>query len=249
MQNAMRILGVLLAAAILYAIFVGLGLGKTFKRSKYMVKTQPINDFEHERDDFDWTTGGYVKIEPSKENQVHGKRCAKVTFFPTHQFYPTPVPGVPPSNSSQVFYGRDGMAAWRPQMVLDTTSVTRLEVFEWQEFEEFKMDIYNEQDYPVTYHIQMADAQAFVFETTGELAPKKVNNIEVALLDLVDKRMDLTSIRSLRFWLEMADAGAPAVVYLDHLRLEGEMANAKRKPTPVPVAPAMDAKPTPTAAR
>jgi hypothetical protein len=236
MQNAMKILGVLLALALLYAVWVGLGLGKTFKRSKFMVPTQLINDFEYERDDFDWATGGYVKIEPSKENKIHGKLCAKVTFFPTAQFYPTPVPGIPPTNSSQVFYSQEGKSSWRPQISLDTTSVTRLEVFEWQEFEEFKMDVYNEQDYPVTYHLQVADAQSFVHEATGELGPRKVTNIEVPLLDLVDKRMDLTSIRSFRFWLEMSEASRPAVVYLDYLRLEGEMAKAKRRPTPVPEA-------------
>jgi hypothetical protein len=245
MQRAMQILGALVAVALLYALWVGLGLGKTFKRSKYLVKTQVINDFEYTRDDFDWATGGYVKIEPSKENQVHGKLCAKVTFFPTSQFYPTPVPGVPPTNSSQVFYSQEGKGSWSPQIGIDTTSITRLEVFEWQEFEEFKMDVYNEQDYPVTFHLQVADAQAYDFEATGELAPKKVTNIEIPLLDLVDRRLDLTSIRSIRFWLGMAEAAQPSVIYLDYLRLEGEMANAKRKPTPVPVA----SQATPTPAR
>jgi len=250
MQNMMKILGFLLAAAFLYAVWVGLGLGKTFKRSKFLVPTQVINDFEYERDDFDWATGGYVTLEPSKENQVHGKRCAKVTFLPPVKFYHTPVPGVPPGNSSQVFYSQEGKSSWRPQIAIDTTSVTRLEVFEWQEFEEFKMDVYNEQDYPVTYHLQMADAQSFVHEAVGELAPKKVTNIKVPLLDLkLDSRLDLTSVRSVRFWLEMDEASQPAVVYLDYLRLEGEMAKAKRKPTVVPDAAPAGAKPTPTAVR
>ncbi len=229
MRTLMQILGGLLLLALLYAIVVGLGLNKSFKRSKFFVKTQMINDFEYPRDDFDWTTGGYVKMEPSTENKTHGKSCAKVTFYPTNQFYPTPVPGMAPTNSSQVFYSAEGKAAWRPQIILDTTSVTRLDVNEWQDYESLKMDVFNSEDQAVTYHIQVADAQTFVFETSGELAPKKVTKIEVPLLGLVEKRMDLTSIRSLRFWVEMTDATQPIVVYPDNIRLEGDMATAVKK--------------------
>lgn len=217
-------------AAVLYALIVGLGLTRSFKRAKVLVKTQVINDFEYVRDDFDWATGGYVKIEPSEENPTKGKLCAKVTFFPASQFYPTPAPGAMPSNSSQVFYSPEGKAAWRPQMTIDTTSVTKLEVYEWQEYLQFKMDVFNPEEYPLTYHLQIADAQSFTFETSGDLMAKKVTNIEVPLEGLIERRLDLTSIRSLRFWVEPMDLSRPAVVYLDNLRLEGELlANAKKR--------------------
>lgn len=206
MQRLMQILGVLFVLALLYAVGVGLGLTSKLKRGKATVKTQVINDFEYIKDDFDWTTGGYVKIEPSTENQTHGKKCAKATFLLSSQFFPTPTPG----------------ANWKPQMVLDTKSVTSLQVFEWNEYLNLKMDVFNAQDQPVSYHMQVADAKAYVYETSGSLTPKKVTNITVPLEELIQKRLDLVNIRSLRFWVDSANASEPVVVYADHLRLEGD---------------------------
>jgi hypothetical protein len=49
------------------------------------------------------------------------------------------------------------------------------------------------------------------------------------LEDLINKRLDLTSIRSFSFWIDAAGLTLPPVVYLDNLRLEGEMALANKK--------------------
>lgn len=202
----MQILGVILVLVLLYLAAVGLGLTRSFKRHKDAKKAMVIDDFEYENDDFDWTTGGYVKIEPSKENQTHGKMSAKATFLLSSQFFPTPTPGV----------------AWQPQMILDTNSVTRLSVFEWQEYTSLKLDVFNPQDQPVTYHIQVADSRSYVYDASGSLTPKKVTNIAIPLDELIQKRLDLTSIRSFKFSVDTASAAQPVVVYLDYLRLEGD---------------------------
>lgn len=209
----MQILGVLLVLSLLYAIVVGLGLTRSFKRHKDTKKIQVINDFEYVNDDFDWTTGGYVKIEPTKENLTHGKQSAKVTFLLAGQFFSTPTPDV----------------VWQPQLILDTYSITKLSVFEWQDFGNLKWDVFNPQDQPVTYHAQIADARSFVYETSGSLTPKKVTNISVDLGDLIHDRLDLVNIRSFKFWVDTIGATQPVVVYLDYLRLEGEPAPAKKK--------------------
>ncbi len=214
MRLFMQILLVLFILAAVYAIVVGLGLTRVFKRHKSTTKTVMINDFEYPRDDFDWTTGGYVKIEPSTENQTHGKKCAKATFLLQKQFFPEPTPGVPSSSS--------GPTTWRPEMILDVNSVTRLPVYEWQEYSALKMDVFNDQAQPVTYHLQVADSRAFVYETSGPLTPKKVTNISMPTDDLVKSRLDLVNIRSLKFWVDMTGATEPVVVYLDNLRLEGD---------------------------
>ena len=222
MRRLMQILGIFLVIALLWAVVSGLGLTRAFKHRKDMKKTLVINDFEYLRDDFDWTTGGYAKIEPSTENQTHGKKCAKVSFYTTHQFYMTPVPGVDPMNSSQVLYSAAGQASWRPEMILDTNSVTKLPIYEWQDFGDLKMDVYNDQSQPVSYYIQVVDSKAFVYETTGVLTPKKVTNIDVALDDLLKTRLDLTNIRSFKFAVNMAGVPEPMVAYVDYLRLEGD---------------------------
>ena len=214
----MQILGVLFLFALLYALVVGLGLSRVFKRHKAMTKVQMIDDFEYLRDDFDWTTGGYVKIEPSAENQTHGKKCAKATFLLENQFFPAPTPGAVASDPRVV----TGPEVWRPEMILDVNSVTRLPVFEWQEFTDLKMDVYNDQAQPVTYHLQVADARAFIYETSGSLTPKKVTNIDAPLEELLKSRLDLVNIRSLKFWVDMTGVTEPLVVYLDNLRLEGD---------------------------
>ncbi len=215
----MRILGILLLiAVILYVLAAGLGLTGSFKRHKATLKTMVITDFEYPNDDFDWTTGGYVKIEPSTENQTHGKHSAKATFLLSSQFFPTPTPG----------------AAWQPEMVLDTTSVTQLKVYEWQDYADLKMDVFNAQDQPVTYRVQVADSRAFVYETSGPLTPKKVTNLTIHLNDLIQERLDLSNIRSLRFWVDTAGATQPVVVYLDYIRLEGDAAAPAAKAAPTP---------------
>ena len=213
MRRTMQILGVLLVLSLIYAIVVGLGLTRSFKRHKDTKKIQIINDFEYDMDDFDWTTGGYAKMEPSKENQTHGKKSAKATFLLAGQFFSTPTLDV----------------VWQPQLILDTNSVTKLSVFEWQEFGALKWDVYNPQDQPVTYHAQVADARSFVYETSGTLTPKKVTNISVDLDELLQNRLDLTNIRSFKFWVDTMGATQPVVVYLDYLRLEGEPAPVKKK--------------------
>lgn len=210
MRQVMQILGILLLLGLLYAIAVGLGLTNSFKHRKNNVKSQMITDFEYPNDDFDWTTGGYVKMEPSTENQTHGKRSAKLTFFLASQFYPTPTPG----------------ANWAPQVVMDTDSVTRLPVYEWQDYANLKMDVFNDQAQPVTYWIEVADAHAYIYRKSDVLAPKKVTNVSIPLSDLVQQRVDLSNIRSLKFWLDMSGATQPLVVYLDNVRLEGDAATA-----------------------
>jgi len=229
----MQILGILLVLVLLYALVVGLGLSRVFKRHKTTTKTLMIDDFEYPRDDFDWTTGGYAKVEPSTENQTHGKKCAKVSFFSTQQFYVTPVPGVSPMNSSQVFYSAAGQASWRPEITLDNTSVTKLSVYEWQEYTDLKLDVFNDQIQPVTYYIQIVDSHAFVYKTSGVLTPKKVTNISIPLDELIKERLDLANIRTFKFAVDMAGLPEPLVVYLDNLRLEGDASlPAPKKETP-----------------
>ena len=206
-------MGILLALFLVYAVLVGLGITKSFKRHRDNKKIQVIDDFEYENDDFDWTTGGYVKIQPSTENQSHGKKCAEVTFLLADQFYPTPTPG----------------AAWDPQMILDTESVTKLSVYEWQDFANLDMDVFNPQTQPVSWRVQVADSRSFVYETTGVLTPKKVSNISIPLDELIDKRLDLSNIRSLKFALDTTGASQPVTAYLDYVRLEGDAALAKKK--------------------
>ncbi len=229
MRRLMQILGVLLVIALLWAVVSGLGLTRAFKHRKDQKKTQLIDDFEYLRDDFDWTTGGYAKIEPSTENQTHGKKCAKVSFYTTHQFYVTPVPGVASMNSSQVLYSAAGQVLWRPEITLDTNSVTKLNVYEWQDFGDLKLDVYNDQAQPVSYFIQVVDSKAYVYETTGVLTPKKVTNIDVPLDDLIKTRLDLTNIRTFKFAVNMAGVPEPMVAYVDNVRLEGDAATPMSK--------------------
>jgi hypothetical protein len=253
MRLAMKILGVLLVLALLYFIGAGLGITKKLKHRKAVVKSLMITDFEYLDYDFDWNTGGYVKIEPSTENQTHGKRSAKATFLLASQFYPTPVsevsnqsseptpevinqpspvpspgkasqfsPTPTPEESHAVSPKPTPEVLWAPQMSLDTTSPTQLQVYEWVGYADFDMDVFNDQTSPVTYHIQVADAHAYRFEHSGILTPKKVTNISVPLDDMVKERLDMTNIRSLKFWVDTNSAKEPVVVYLDNIRLEGE---------------------------
>jgi len=236
----MQILGVVLALALIYAVLAGLGLTHGLKGRKNTTKMQVITDFEDPTDDFDWTTGGYVKIEPSTENKTHGKTSAKATFLLASQFMPnvtpvypatpiaaqvpaavnaTPEPALTPSNP------------WQPQMVLDVNSVTPLKVFEWGEYADLKMDLFNDQAWPVTYHVEVGDSHAYLYENSGPLTPKKVTNVSIPLEELTKNRLDLSNIRSFRFWVDTAGAVQPVVVYLDYIRLEGD-ATAPRAAAP-----------------
>jgi hypothetical protein len=207
-------MAIVLAAVLIYFLAVGLGLTRRLKRPKETKIMKVINDFEYVRYDYDWTTNGYGKMEPSTENPVHGKRCAKVTFLLPSQFMATPTPGT----------------KWFPQLVLDTQSITKLNIYDWTGFTSLNLDVLNPVDKPVSYFIQVADSHTFIYETSGPLTPKKVTNIEVPLEELIGKRLDLTNINSFKFWVDATGATLPAVVYLDYLRLEEEkIAQAKKK--------------------
>ncbi len=270
MGRFMQILGILLALGLLYAVMAGLGLTQGFKRHKAAAKIQVIDDFEDPNDDFDWTTGGYVKIEPSTQNKTHGKYCAKATFLLADQFLPDATPAAPdaadstpsanpgqagsaPSTGSTSSpQGSAGQAGapqavqfmpeseptpstpWQPEMVLDVNSVTPLKVFEWQDYADLKMDVFNDQAQPVTYHVEVGDSHAYLFDTAGPLTPKKVTNISIPLEDLAKDRLDLSNIRSLRFWVDTAGAAQPVVVYLDYMRLEGDASAPKPNPAASP---------------
>jgi hypothetical protein len=203
---------VLVALAVMYAIAAGLGLTHGHKKG-LTKKTMMLDDFEDANNDMDWSTGGYVKIEQAKQNQTHGKNSAKVTFYNSAQFQSTPTP----------------TATWQPEITLDTHSVTKLTTFDWTDYTSLKLDAFNAQDQPVTYHLKLSDAKAYVYETSGVLLSKKVTNISVPLDALSDQRLDLTIMNSIQFWVDMSDAKAPSTVYLDNLRLEFDPGEVKKK--------------------
>jgi hypothetical protein len=211
---------VIIALGLIYAIAAGLGLTHGKKRG-LVKKTEMINDFEDMDNDFDWYTSGYAKLEQSTQNQTHGKHSAKVTFYTRDQFQtvPTVPPGITPTP----------VPTWQPQIVLDTHSVTKLAVFEWQDYTSLKLDAFNSQDQPVTYHLKVADAKSFVYEKSDVMIPKKVTNISIPTDDLLQARLDLTSMRSIQFWVDMAGAAQPVTVYLDNLRLEFDPGEVKKK--------------------
>jgi hypothetical protein len=214
MRRFFQILAIILAVVLIYFLAVGLGLTKRFKPRKETKIMKVINDFEYVRYDYDWTTNGYGKMEPSTENPVHGKRCAKATFLLPSQFMATPTPGT----------------KWFPQLVLDTQSITKLNVYDWTGYTSLNLDVLNPVDKPVSYFIQVADSHTFTFDSSGPLTPKKVTNIEIPLQELIDKRLDLTNINSFKFWVDTTGNTLPAVVFLDYLRLEeNKIAQPKKK--------------------
>lgn len=238
MGRLMQILGVLLAIALVYAILAGLGLTHGLKGSRNAAKLQVITDFEDSTDDFDWTTGGYVKIEPSTQNKTHGKYCAKATFLLANQFLPTSTPEEAAASQATTNATPEPTATpsvpWQPEMVLDVNSISPLKVFEWQDYANLKLDVFNDQAQPVTYHVEVGDSHAYLYDTSGTLTPKKVTNISISLDELTAARLDLSNIRSLRFWVDTAGFTQPVVVYLDYIRLEGDASAPKPNPVASP---------------
>jgi hypothetical protein len=217
----MRIVLILLVAAgLIYAVAAGLGL--THMRKHGLVKkTIMLDDFEDADNDFDWFTGGYAKLEQANQNQTHGKHSAKVTFYTRDQFQvvPTVPPGITPTPEP----------TWQPQIVLDTHSVTKLTVYDWQDFTSLKLDAFNPMDQPVTYHLEVSDSKTFSHDTSGVMLGKKVTNISVLLDDLSQDRLDLSNMNSIQFWVDMDGASQPMSVYIDNLRLEFDPGEVKKK--------------------
>jgi len=230
-----QILGVVVLVGLIWALLVGLGVTRSFKRHKTDKKTYVLDDFEYPNDDLDWWTGGYVNVESAKENQTHGKRSAKATFLLAAQFYPTPTVGVsiPQSGvsatSSTPVPAPEAGVSWSPSLTLSNTSVTKLNKYDWSEFTTLKLDVFNPQDQAVTCHLKVVDGRSFQHELPTVLIPKKVTNISLPLEDLVKDRMDLTSIQSLTFWVDTGKASKPVEVYLDYLRLDQEPVAAAPK--------------------
>ena len=118
---------------------------------------------------------------------------------------------------------------WQPKITLDTRSVTKLKVFDWQQYSSLKMDVFNPQDRPMTFHVQLTDSKTSRFDVSGPMIAKKVTNIAIPIEDLVTARMDLSNIASINFWVEPVVAAQPVSVYLDYLRLEAGLPQATKK--------------------
>lgn len=261
MRVFLQFLILVLVLALIYFVAQGLGLTRGFNKKKETKRILVINDFEDPTMDLDWSTGGYVKLETSTDNQTHGKRSAMATFLLESQFYPTPTPGpnapptatpAPPTptpnpkarvvptvvprgkvsptpviETSQLTPPPE--SPWQPTLTLDTESPTQLRVYDWSEYSTLNLDAFNPQDQPVTWHLKVADAKSFTHESWGVMTPKKVDNLAVTFTDLTTERLDLTNMRSIQFWVDTGGMTKAPVVYLDYLRLEGELAPVAKK--------------------
>jgi hypothetical protein len=250
MRVFLWILGVIAALALIYVLFVGLGLTHLFKSHKQLKKIQVLNDFEYPDTDLDWTTGGYVTLNSSTENQTHGKRSLQATYLLPSEFMtmPTPQPTVAPAPVATSKPGSktkkkavstptptDDLEStptpqvWLPTITLSTDSVTKIPLYDWTGFTTLNIDAFNPQDQPVTYHLAVADGRSFQYETSGELVPKKVTNVSINLSDLLQARLDLSAIRSLSLAVDTQGNSMPVQVYWDYLRLEEVIQPAAKK--------------------
>ncbi len=233
------VLYIIIALGLGYLVMSGLGLTHAKKHTEK--KAEVLDDFEDADHDLDWSTEGYAKLESAKENQTHGKRSAKITFLIPAQFrvMPTATPvAAPAAAGTTLAAGTTNPPSvttpvttptWQPKITLDTRSVTQLKVFDWQEYKSLKLDVFNPQDRPLTYHVQITDSKTYRYDTNGPMIAKKVTNIAIPIDDLAAARMDLSNIASIHFWVEPVGAAQPVSVYLDYLRLEAGLAEVKKK--------------------
>jgi hypothetical protein len=91
------------------------------------------------------------------------------------------------------------------------------------------MDVFNPQDRPMTFHVQLTDSKTSRYDVSGPMLGKKVTNIAIPIEDLASARMDLSNIASINFWVEPVVAAQPVSVYLDYLRLEAGLPQAAKK--------------------
>lgn len=228
----MQILGVILALALVFVVARGLGLTNILKARKAAKNELLLEDFEKVRnlpddDNLGWTTNGYVTMVASTEKMTHGKRSAMAVFLTRNQFYPTPIPSF--GNRMEPQFTPDPSTAppapvWGPQVIFDTHSVKSFQYpqYEWQDYAKLKFDVFNPQNQPVTYKIQIVDSHSFMYEKSGPLTIHVFNNLEIPVDDLAKERLDVSNILSFRFCVDMAGATQPVTLFLDHLRLEGD---------------------------
>ena len=100
---------------------------------------------------------------------------------------------------------------------------------EWQDYGSFKMDIYNPQNNPVTYDLQISDSHSYVYEKTDTLKAKGFTNLEIPLDEMLKTRLDLKNIWALRFGVDMTGAADPVTLFLDNIRLDGDRAATAQK--------------------
>lgn len=230
MRRALKVLGVLIALAILYSIFVGLGFNTLFKFKKAKFRVEVLNDFERPDLDLGWSTGGYITLESAVENRTHGKRSMKATFLLPAQFLPTPTPAM----------------VWQPSMRLSFDTLTKMKKNDWRKFTNLKLDVFNDEQRVLNYTLQVDDGKGYSFTTSGQLWPKRVTNIDLPLQQLKDVRMDLGVIRAISFAVDVTGAAQPSVVFLDYLHLEGPIAG--KRPGKAPAVPVTrNRQPIPTA--
>lgn len=233
MQRAMQILGILLALALVFVVAKGLGLTNMFKGHKGAKKEMILEDFEKVRnlpddENLGWTTNGYASLVATTEKMTHGKRSAMAVFLKKDQFYPAPTHSwaemsAPPSATPEEATPVPG-EEWEPQVIMDTHSVKSFQYpqYEWQDYAKVKFDVFNPQDRPITYTIQIVDSHSYTYEKSGPLTIHVFNNLEIPIDDLAKQRLDTSNIMSFRFGVDMSGATEPVTLFLDYLRLEGD---------------------------
>jgi hypothetical protein len=154
--------------------------------------------------DFDWETGGYVKLEQIKKYATNGKFSAQAIFAVPADFLTT-------TKAARV-------TTWIAGMTMNINTLTQLKVTDWGQYKKFDVDIYSPDNTQRTLYIQFLDANGNKY-TTFRPVQNGRNKLEVVIQDVKDTRVDVSNIVSLSFYLDNKGIDKDITLFFDNVRL------------------------------
>jgi hypothetical protein len=154
--------------------------------------------------EFDWDTGGYVKLEQFKKYATNGKFTAQAIFSVPADFMTT-------TKAARV-------SSWISGMTMSINTLTKLKVTDWGQYKKFGVDIYSPDNVQRDFFIKLLDANGKEYIATRPIKNGR-NKLELVIQEVKDARVDVSSIVSFSFYLNNKGVDKDVTLFVDNVRL------------------------------
>jgi hypothetical protein len=196
----------LISAAIILCFFAGTAFGAAApkKKKEALLCSFEVLPSDTSLGDFDWETGGYVKLEQFKKYATKGKFSCQATFSVPADFMST-------TQAAKV-------TQWLSTMTLSINTITSLKVTDWTGYKKFNVDVYVPDNTEREFFIKIVDASGKEYITSRPVKNGR-NKLELLMADVLASRIDMSNIISLSLYIDTKNDPKDVLLYIDQVRL------------------------------
>lgn len=204
MKNSVfyRLISVLLILSLI--ILTGCGAAKPAKKKEFMINSFENLPSDTTLGDFDWETGGYVKLEQFKKYATKGKFSCQATFS-------VPVDFLSTTQAAKV-------DRWLSTMTMNINTITSLKVTDWNGYKKFTVDVNVPDNTQRDFYIKFVDSSGKEFVAVRPVKNGR-NKLEVLIEEVRAARIDLANMISLSLYIDTKNDARDVLLYIDQVRL------------------------------